>query len=100
MEQGPRTEGRKPDVAWETALQFRQPRQLKSLEKAWVYAVMQAKAQVDVYAIGDIAALEGPDWVAKQGHIAELMGRNAAYNIIETEKGTNRKKGYQDRLNI
>jgi len=54
----------------------------------------------DVYAIGDIAALEGPEWVAKQGHIAELMGRNAAYNIIETEKGTNRKKGYQDSLNI
>ena len=50
----------------------------------------------DVYAIGDIAAIEGPEWVAKQGHIAELMGRNAAYNIIETEKGTNKKKGYQD----
>jgi sulfide:quinone oxidoreductase len=54
----------------------------------------------DVYAIGDIAAIEGPEWVAKQGHIAELMGRNAAYNIIETEKGTNKKKGYQDSLNI
>jgi sulfide:quinone oxidoreductase len=54
----------------------------------------------NVYAIGDIAAIEGPDWVAKQGHIAELMGRNAAYNIIETEKGTNKKKGYQDSLNI
>ncbi len=54
----------------------------------------------NVYAIGDIAAVEGPDWVAKQGHIAELMGRNAAYNIIETEKGTNKKKGYQDSLNI
>ena len=45
----------------------------------------------DVYAIGDIAAIEGPEWVAKQGHIAELMGRNAAYNIIETEKGSNKK---------
>jgi sulfide:quinone oxidoreductase len=54
----------------------------------------------DVYAIGDIAALDGPDWVAKQGHIAELMGRNAASNIIETEKGTGRKKGYKDSLNI
>jgi sulfide:quinone oxidoreductase len=54
----------------------------------------------NVYAIGDIAAIEGPDWVAKQGHIAELMGRNAAYNIIETEKRTNKKKGYQDSLNI
>ncbi len=54
----------------------------------------------DVYAIGDIAAIEGPEWVAKQGHIAELMGRNAAFNIIETEKGTNRKKGYQHMLSI
>jgi sulfide:quinone oxidoreductase len=54
----------------------------------------------DVYAIGDIAAIEGPEWVAKQGHIAELMGRNAAYNIIGTEKGTTKKKGYQDMLNI
>jgi sulfide:quinone oxidoreductase len=54
----------------------------------------------DVYAIGDIAALDGPEWVAKQGHIAELMGRNAAYNIIEIEKGTHKKKGYQDSLNI
>src|SRR5665648_981159 len=47
----------------------------------------QAAGFPNVYAIGDIAALEGPDWIAKQGHIAELMGRNAAFNIIETEKG-------------
>lgn len=54
----------------------------------------------NVYAIGDIAALEGPEWIAKQGHIAELMGRNAAFNIIESEKGSNRRKGYQEGLNI
>jgi len=54
----------------------------------------------DVYAIGDIAAIEGPEWIAKQGHIAELMGQNAAHNIIESEKGTNNKKGYQEHLNI
>lgn len=53
-----------------------------------------------VYAIGDIAALEGPDWAAKQGHLAELMGRNAAYNIIQKEKGSNKRKGYQKHLNI
>lgn len=33
------------------------------------------------YAIGDVAALEGPDWRAKQGHIAEVMGRCAAHNL-------------------
>ena len=54
----------------------------------------------NVYAIGDIAALEGPEWTAKQGHIAELMGRNAAYNIMETEKGSSKRKGYQEHLNI
>ncbi len=53
-----------------------------------------------VYAIGDIAALEGPDWVAKQGHVAEVMGRNTAFNIIETEKGSGKRKGYQNKLNI
>ena len=47
----------------------------------------------NVYAIGDIAAIEGPDWIAKQGHMAELMGRNAAYNIIAAESGSE-KKGY------
>jgi sulfide:quinone oxidoreductase len=54
----------------------------------------------NVFAIGDIAALEGPDWTAKQGHIAELMGRNAAYNILEIEKGSSKRKGYQEHLNI
>jgi sulfide:quinone oxidoreductase len=54
----------------------------------------------NVFAIGDIAALVGPDWIAKQGHIAELMGRNAAYNILEKEKGSSKRKGYQEHLNI
>ena len=43
----------------------------------------QAPGFPNIFAIGDIAAFEGPEWIAKQGHIAELMGRNAAYNIIE-----------------
>jgi sulfide:quinone oxidoreductase len=54
----------------------------------------------DVYAIGDIAALKGPDWKAKQGHIAEEMGRNAAFNIIRTEEGSSERKGYVESLNI
>jgi len=54
----------------------------------------------NIFAIGDIAALEGPEWIAKQGHIAELMGRNAAYNISEIEKGSTKRKGYQEHLNI
>jgi sulfide:quinone oxidoreductase len=54
----------------------------------------------NVFAIGDVAALVGPDWIAKQGHIAELMGRNAAFNIMEIEKGGSKRKGYQEHLNI
>lgn len=60
----------------------------------------QVKGLNHVFAIGDVAALEGPDWTAKQGHIAELMGRNAAYNIAEIEKGSSKRKGYQEHLNI
>ncbi len=60
----------------------------------------QANGFQNVFAIGDIAALEGPEWIAKQGHIAELMGRNAAYNIIEIENGSSKRKGYQEHLNI
>jgi len=59
-----------------------------------------AQGTSNVYAIGDIAALIGPDWIAKQGHIAELMGRNAAFNIMETEKGSEKRKGYLEHLNI
>ncbi len=54
----------------------------------------------DVYAIGDIAAIQGPEWIAKQGHITELMGRNAAFNILVSEFGIGLKEGYQDELNI
>jgi sulfide:quinone oxidoreductase len=54
----------------------------------------------NVFAIGDVAALEGPDWIAKQGHIAELMGRNAAFNILQIEQGRSKRKGYQAHLNI
>jgi sulfide:quinone oxidoreductase len=54
----------------------------------------------NVYAIGDISAMEGPDWIAKQGHVAELMGRNTAHNILSKERGTTDFKGYQEELNI
>ena len=53
------------------------------------------------YAIGDAAALEGPDWKAKQGHIAEVMARNAARNsAITFGLKSGEKKGYQNHLNI
>jgi len=54
----------------------------------------------DVYAIGDISHMEGPEWIAKQGHVAELMGRVAAHNIITTETGSGSKKHYHESPNI
>ena len=54
----------------------------------------------NIYAIGDSAAIEGPGWIAKQGHIAELMGRVAAFNIIAHASGRGERKTYQEHLNI
>ncbi len=54
----------------------------------------------NVYAVGDSAAIEGPDWRAKQGHTAEVMARNAAFNIVMSERGEPERKGYRDYLSI
>jgi sulfide:quinone oxidoreductase len=54
----------------------------------------------NVFAIGDSAALEGPDWKAKQGHIAEVMAKNAAFNIDMMNKGSQERKEYISHLNI
>ena len=53
-----------------------------------------------VYAIGDISALEGPKWAAKQGHIAEVMADVAAFNIHHKITGSEKRKGYHKHLNI
>ena len=59
-----------------------------------------ASMPTNIYAIGDTAALEGYEWRAKQGHIAEVMARNTAHNIKEREaKGTN-FEGYHKHINI
>jgi len=54
----------------------------------------------NIYAIGDIAALEGYDWRAKQGHIAEVMAKNIAHNIAEKDRGGESFQGYHEHLNI
>ena len=56
--------------------------------------------QYNVFAIGDSTALEGPDWRAKQGHIAEVMARNVAFNINAIITGDEERKGYKDHINI
>lgn len=53
------------------------------------------------YAIGDVTALQGPDWKAKQGHIAEVMARNSAHNsAISLGHKSGELKGYQEHLSI
>lgn len=54
-----------------------------------------------IYGIGDSVALDGPEWRAKQGHLAEVMARITAYNIAlkeQLEKGN--PKTYTEHLNI
>ncbi len=54
-----------------------------------------------IYAIGDCVALEGPEWKAKQGHLAEVMARNVAYNIaLEEGLVKGEPKSYLPHINI
>ncbi|MCX6075323.1 MAG: FAD-dependent oxidoreductase [Campylobacterales bacterium] len=54
----------------------------------------------NIYVIGDTAALEGYEWRAKQGHIAEVMAKITAHNIEERENNRSDFHGYQKHLNI
>jgi len=45
-----------------------------------------------IYAIGDAVSLMGPDWRAKQGHVAEVMAKNVAYNIFNHMQKIDSKK--------
>jgi sulfide:quinone oxidoreductase len=53
-----------------------------------------------VYAIGDSASLMGPEWRAKQGHVAEVMARNVAHNIWMDIQHIDSKESYMEHLNI
>jgi len=61
----------------------------------------EVKGFDNVYAVGDIAELKGPDWKAKQGHIAEVMARNVAQDIIIKENNLPfKRESYIEHLNI
>jgi len=53
-----------------------------------------------IYAIGDSASLLGPEWRAKQGHVAEVMAKNVAYNIMNHMQNIDSKRSYMEHLNI
>ena len=52
-----------------------------------------------IYAIGDSASLMGPEWRAKQGHVAEIMAKNVANNIAVNING-GKRESYMEHLNI
>jgi sulfide:quinone oxidoreductase len=56
--------------------------------------------QYNIFAIGDSVAMDGPDWRAKQGHVAEVMARNVAHNISAMIEGKEDRKGYLEHINI
>lgn len=51
-----------------------------------------------VYVVGDSASHEGPEWMAKQGHHAELMAKAAAFNIASSIKKLGKKKTFETDL--
>jgi sulfide:quinone oxidoreductase len=53
-----------------------------------------------VWAIGDSAALLGPDFRAKQGHVAEVMARTAAANIAAEAAGRGERVSYVPHVDI
>jgi sulfide:quinone oxidoreductase len=61
----------------------------------------EVKGFDNVYAVGDVSKLTGPEWKAKQGHIAEVMARNTAKNIVIKENDLPfEKESYIHHLNI
>jgi len=52
------------------------------------------------YVIGDSSYFSGPDWRAKQGHLAEAMARLVAKNIFLKESGQIQTETFSEHLNI
>jgi len=60
----------------------------------------QVEGFPEVYAIGDAAKLLGPEWGAKQGHMAEVMANTAVYNVHEQIQGSGKTRSYVDHISI
>lgn len=54
----------------------------------------------NLYAVGDVAAIEGPQWRAKQGHLAELMGRIAIKNLTNAATDKPERESYVPHVSI
>lgn len=53
-----------------------------------------------LYAVGDAGALEGPEWKAKQGHVAEAMAKTAAHDIALKTGKKGKPETYLDHVTI
>jgi len=53
-----------------------------------------------VFAVGDIAAVEGPDWRAKQGHLTVAMAGVAVRTIANSLKQRIKHEDYREHVNI
>lgn len=60
----------------------------------------QVEGKDNVWAVGDVASIEGVEWRAKQGHLAEAMGRAVAYNLQSIRDGKAERHEYQEHMNI
>lgn len=60
----------------------------------------QVEGFPEIYAIGDSADLLGPEWGAKQGHMAEIMADVAAHNAHHQISGKGNLKSYVDKISI
>lgn len=54
----------------------------------------------NVYAVGDVAALDGPEFRSKQGHVSEVMARVAVHNIVMDDQGNPERQGYSDHVSV
>jgi len=61
-------------------------------------AVLNSEGRI--WAVGDAAAIEGPPWIAKQGHLAEVMGRIVARNLKALVEGKSDFESYKKHLHI
>jgi len=60
----------------------------------------RVKGQEKIFAVGDSAAIKGPEWRAKQGHLAEVMAQVAAQNILDLNSGRAPSRGYERHVSI
>ena len=75
---------------------------LKLTKSGFIYVdkFCRTEDRNDVYVVGDCADYSGPQWKAKQGHLAEVMARAAAKNIFLKEKGKPPKATFENAMQI